>query len=240
MPRALIGEEGGQPSVQRPLGESAAEGDPVVHGAGLEVNGSGWQDQVIVIGQVEGAAPEHVLVDLARGSQDRGCCRPDRRMRPAAQRDPRRSPQARVRVGEPAEAVEQRRSRGCSLTYRTPRVAPATFPGICPALCGLWVIYAPIVRKPARRVRCPPNGRMTGLLPAPAPGRWAAFLLSAARPDGVSPGDPVVSYWGAPGKEGSAPYAISVIDAVVLPHDAVHIRTCRMAAVPAAYCSGYK
>jgi hypothetical protein len=68
------------------------EGDPVVRSARLPVQGSGPQDQVIVIGQGVRVAGEDVLADFPDPPGDRGGCRGYPWVRPAVEGDSRRFP----------------------------------------------------------------------------------------------------------------------------------------------------
>src|SRR5215472_12296895 len=106
MPGAQVGEEGGQPpqGIQRPLGQRAAEGDPVMAGFHLE-GGRGRQDQMVVLGPR--LAVEDLLVDFPYPLPERRRCRTDRGIGQAVQRDPGRYPLPWVAVAEPVERVQQ-------------------------------------------------------------------------------------------------------------------------------------
>ncbi len=91
MPRAHVGEEGGQPAqcVQRPLGQRATEGDPVMITIRPSFEGGGGQQgQMILVGQGPRVAGENVLIDFPHPLRDRRRGRPDRGVRQAVQRDP--------------------------------------------------------------------------------------------------------------------------------------------------------
>ena len=77
-------------------------------GGGRVFEGDGPQDQMIVICPGQRVAREDFLVDFPRPLQDPGCGGADRRVGPAVQRDPHRSPRPRVAVGEPVAGVQQR------------------------------------------------------------------------------------------------------------------------------------
>jgi hypothetical protein len=109
-PGTPVSQERGQPSqrIQRPLGQGAAEGNPVMISARLPVTGGNRpQDEVIVTGQGERVTAKDVLVDVLYPLHDLGCRPPDRGVRATVQRDPHPCSRSRVTIGKPVEGVQQ-------------------------------------------------------------------------------------------------------------------------------------